>query len=278
MDRTIALNYVTVSGKRQFIDQNLLGGVPGTEMVAADPNAWQEEVLGPIEGMGLTPSAVALKQLWQAIRRASSLNTGATITVNTTLTADNAGLVVVNATGGNITLTLPLSNSAGGVPFRYQIARIDAVSANTVTLAFAGADGPLFAEPITVAPLQVLAVGATGGTTWINFYENAPASLVAAGGWERKPSGIIEQWGQGAVTSATNVAVIFPIAFPTACAGVLVNERNAAGWAGGSGTLYGASGASTTGCTIYGWVVASSGALSAPTTPGIAFFWRAMGW
>lgn len=45
---------------------------------------------------------------------------------------------------------------------------------------------------------------------------------LAANGWQRLPSGLILQWGS-ATTSAGNLTVAFPTAFPNACYGVFAN-------------------------------------------------------
>jgi hypothetical protein len=281
MDRTTAANYVTVSGKRQFIDVNPATSTPGTEMTAEDWNQWMEELLGPIEGTGIVPSSSNVKQLWQALKRIAGGNVGAVVTASETLTADNAGLVVVNATSGNIVLTLPLSDSAGGVPFNFHIARIDSAPANTVTLAFAGTDAMLVSGmPATLAPGQVLHAGASGGTTWLSWLETqtGSADLVTTAGWEKRPTGLIEQWAQGLSTTGNGDTVSFPIAFPTACAGVVLSERNASGgWVGTTGaTLYGASGATASGFTLFARGISATGA-NGPQG-GISYFYRALGW
>ena len=68
MDRTTATNYVLNSaGKRVFRDRNLAAGLPGTQLVAADLIAHQEEILAVIEGAGLTPDPANLAQLLAAI-------------------------------------------------------------------------------------------------------------------------------------------------------------------------------------------------------------------
>jgi len=61
------------------------------------------------------------------------------VNANTTLTADDAGLVLINAAGGAVTLTLPAAAAANGRPLRMQLVRTDA-STNTVTIQRAGAD------------------------------------------------------------------------------------------------------------------------------------------
>lgn len=40
---------------------------------------------------------------------------------------------------------------------------------------------------------------------------------LGSGGYQKLPGGLILQWGSVAITSGSNVAVTFPIAFPTAC-------------------------------------------------------------
>ena len=62
MDRTIGQNYITVGGKRKFTD-----GPPGTCVEEGFLNGIQEEIVGVIEGAGLTPNANDNTQLKQAI-------------------------------------------------------------------------------------------------------------------------------------------------------------------------------------------------------------------
>ncbi|RSC31538.1 hypothetical protein EGT36_23270 [Agrobacterium sp. FDAARGOS_525] len=60
---------------------------------------------------------------------------------------------------------------------------------------------------------------ADAAAAWVTL--GAGQSL-AANGWQRLPSGLILQWGS-ATTSAGNLTVAFPTAFPTACYGVFAN-------------------------------------------------------
>jgi len=53
-----------------YVDDNPALGVVGTLLVAEDRNGTQEELCGPIEGMGLTLSGADSTQLWKAIRKA----------------------------------------------------------------------------------------------------------------------------------------------------------------------------------------------------------------
>lgn len=68
MDRINGANTVDIGGgRRGFRDRNLLAGLSGTQVTAEFLNALQEEVLGVIEGAGLTPAAENLTQLRTAI-------------------------------------------------------------------------------------------------------------------------------------------------------------------------------------------------------------------
>ncbi len=64
MDRTIALGYaLNAQGERSYVDQNLVAGINGTDLLAADRNAVQEEIMGVIEGLAGPGSATNLKQM-----------------------------------------------------------------------------------------------------------------------------------------------------------------------------------------------------------------------
>src|SRR5574343_332639 len=75
----------------------------------------------------------------------------------------------------------------------------------------------------------------------------------ASPGYAYLPSGLSLQWGTGNTGVGGLLAVTFPIAFPTACVNVTVGESNAAAWTPANVTVFGASGANTTGFTAYGY-------------------------
>ncbi|GGG31107.1 hypothetical protein GCM10010964_18810 [Caldovatus sediminis] len=69
MDRINGANTVDIGGgRRGFRDRNLLAGLSGTQVTAAFLNGLQEEVLGVIEGAGLTPNEANWGQLLAAIQ------------------------------------------------------------------------------------------------------------------------------------------------------------------------------------------------------------------
>jgi hypothetical protein len=90
MDRTTAPYYATIAGKRAFQNANPGAGIAiGTGLVAADQQAWQEEIMSVIEGAGLVGDPANLAQLLQAIRTLGRIK----LTANTTF--------YVNAITGN---------------------------------------------------------------------------------------------------------------------------------------------------------------------------------
>jgi hypothetical protein len=145
-------------------------GNPGGGLAATVPgyewfNMVQEELIGVILRAGLTPDAADQAQLRKALDR---LHGGGlrTLTANTTLTADDAGLVLVDASGGSRTITLPAANVAGGRPIRWQFVRTDTTAANTVTIQRAGGDAIEGAVSRTMLPGERLSLVSDGVAAW----------------------------------------------------------------------------------------------------------------
>ncbi|MCA3315199.1 MAG: hypothetical protein ING06_19280 [Roseomonas sp.] len=114
------------------------GGNPGLGQQATVPgfewfNGVQEELIGMLTRAGLTPAQADLTQLRQSLDR---LYGGGlrTVAANVTLTADDAGLVLVDAAGGARTVTLPDASAMGGRPIEFLFARTDTNAANAVTI------------------------------------------------------------------------------------------------------------------------------------------------
>jgi hypothetical protein len=118
-------------------------GNPGAGQQATVPgyewfNGVQEELVGLLTRAGVTPSQADLTQLRQSLDRLYGGGLSV-LSANATLTVDDAGLVLVNASGGARTITLPAANALGGRPIRYQIQKTDS-TANTITVQRAGTD------------------------------------------------------------------------------------------------------------------------------------------
>lgn len=129
------------AGKHGFKDGNLGLGILPTDFEADYCNDLQEELMAIIEGAGVAPNTAVVTQVRQAINRMLG---GNITTVNFAaspfaLTADHAGLVLIDATGGNVVLNLPAANVVTALPIEYVVEKIDA-TANTATVNRAGAN------------------------------------------------------------------------------------------------------------------------------------------
>lgn len=138
MDRITGNTTDLGGGRRGFRGRDLALGQAGTVPGATWFNDVQEEIVGIIELLALTPTAGNRAQLAQALRRLAGGNTRV-ITGSTTLTADDAGLVLISGAAGAVTVTLPVAAAAGGRPLRYNLVRTDS-TANAVTIQRAGSD------------------------------------------------------------------------------------------------------------------------------------------
>lgn len=238
------------------------GGNPGGGIQATIPgyewfNAVQEELLAPIARAGLAPSAADLAQLRQAMDR---LYGGGlrSVSANTTLTADDAGLVLVDAAGGNRTITLPAANAAGGRPISIDVARIDNAPANTVTITRAGSDILDGNVTVTVPPGGRLMLRSDGVSAYRILSAQYGTTLlgrsIAAAGFYGLAGGLIVQWGAATLpasgVSSSTASVTFPIAFPSACHVVLATAGGPANSAAGGWPAPLTTALSPTGCTI----------------------------
>lgn len=148
---------LTVEGVPNFQAANPAGGVPnGTELTYPWFSDVQGELLNFLFSTGIAPAENTPNQVIQAVKRIAGGN-ATTVSQSTTLTADNAGLVLVNASAGNITITMPVVASANGAPLLFNIVRTDA-TANTVTYETAGTDK---VQPTVATSGAIAAGGAT---------------------------------------------------------------------------------------------------------------------
>ncbi len=144
------------------------GGDPVSNTPATVPgyewhNGVQEELISAITDANLTPSASVLTQLRQAIRRLCGGYTS-TLAVNTTLTADHAGMVVINVAAAR-TLTLPAANAIAGSPIRFEFVRTD-TTAFTVTVQRAGTDTVEGVNNITIPVGGRVVLVSDGVSAW----------------------------------------------------------------------------------------------------------------
>lgn len=112
----------------------------GATRVRADwLNMVQEELMGLVIYAQVTGSKTVYNQVLTALKRIFSGNLGAA-TATRALVLEDLGLLLVDASGGSITLTLPAANALGaGHPMRYRLLRVD-TSANAVFIVRSGSD------------------------------------------------------------------------------------------------------------------------------------------
>ena len=171
MDLIIAANSVPLaaadtppaSGTPQYATVGVPGASSPTAFPAYHYNGLVQELMAVIQAPGVVPSRFVVNQLLQAIKRIAGGNV-TSLAVSATLTSDMAGFVAVNATAGNVVLTLPAAAGSNGSPVLFDVIRTDA-TANTVTIITQGTDTFL-----PLAPSN--AVSVTAGN---------PASLVGNG-------------------------------------------------------------------------------------------------
>jgi hypothetical protein len=198
------------------------GGNPGAGQQATVPgfewfNGVQEELIGMLVRAGVTPAQADLTQLRQSLDRL--YGGGLTVlSANSTLTVDNAGDILVSASGGARTITLPAANALGGRPIKMRFTKTDN-TANIVTVARAGADTIQgAASEVLRYQWDSLTLISDGVSGWIVSAGGAGARNLADPGWVRLPGGIIIQWGKTGVVappeSGIYATATFPIAFP----------------------------------------------------------------
>jgi hypothetical protein len=206
--------------------------VPGFEWF----NGVQEELIGMLTRAGVTPSLGDVTQLRQSLDRLYGGGL-ATYSANTTLTPADAGLVLVDASGGARTITLPAANAMNARPMLFRVVKIDS-SANAVTVQRAGTDTIEGATSIVINGQWASAVLVSNGVNaWVRTPGFATAAEVDAGtlqnlavtpaglgiatrsfgpgGYQRLPGGLIFQWGSVVIPTNSNVLITLPIAFPT---------------------------------------------------------------
>lgn len=204
MDAIISENTVPLAeadgppatGTPEFATNGVPGSTVPTQFPAYHYNGMTQEILSLQTGAGLANNRQVLTQVLQAVKRFSGGNV-TTVTGSTTLTADNAGLVLVNAAAGNIVITQPAVASANGIPLKFEFMRSDA-TANTVAIVPSGTDlMPDGAASTPLIPRGWLSIIGDGISQW------------------RRPSAALNQIS-GVVGSVRNLVMSIAAASSTA--------------------------------------------------------------
>ncbi|MGF6792782.1 gp53-like domain-containing protein [Paraburkholderia sp. 35.1] len=238
-----------------FTDGNPASNIPATIVPAEWLNSVMMELMNAVTGSGQTLNKAAFNQLWTAIQNASQ-NTGVTPPQfdNTTKTATTAFVqralgnyqgarilsapTVLNAADAGRSITLVAGSSAtlppySSVPVGSAISFLNADSA-AKTVTASGTDKlylPVLGGGFTTSGTSLTMLAGDSVTfvataaQW-EFVQGTAllsnssgvfgASMTATNGFQKLPSGLIIQWMAVSVSSASGVAITFPIAFPSA--------------------------------------------------------------
>ncbi|MCQ6259303.1 phage tail protein [Pseudomonas sp. Q11] len=151
----------------RFVDENPVEGTPGSLIPAVWGNSVTQEILGVISAAGITPSEADTGQLIKALQailgRSSPMRSVVTrLTASKALTAEELGLVLIDASAGANTVTLPAANAALGI--RDVIVRRVDNSGNRLTVRASGSDRIRFHTHLAASGYPFLVL--MGGGDW----------------------------------------------------------------------------------------------------------------
>lgn len=155
-------------------------------------------------------------------RAAGSLAGYATYSASKVLTAADVGKYVY-AGAAAMTLTLPDATVLpAGSRIYIQAGASTTCNVQSINGNFSGPNGNQVGSPNLLLSAGVATEFIVWGAGWLAVGGSGLA-LLAANGYQKAPSGLIEQWGSVAVTDNAEVTVILPIAFPNAIFGGVVS-------------------------------------------------------
>ncbi|WP_047230016.1 hypothetical protein [Pseudomonas brassicacearum] len=174
----------------RFVDENPLAGTPGSLIPAVWGNSVTQEILGVIDAAGITPSEADTGQLIKALQailgRSSPMRSVVTrLTASKALTADELGLVLIDASAGVSTVSLPSANAGLGV--RDVIVRRLDNSGNRLVVQTAGTDRIRFHTHLSVAGYPFLVL--MGGGDWWHLRSDGAGSWWPVGRFDNTPLG-----------------------------------------------------------------------------------------
>ncbi|MES2237610.1 MAG: hypothetical protein V4500_07660 [Pseudomonadota bacterium] len=165
------------------------------------------------------------------------------LTANTTLTAADAGSIIVANSATPLTITMP---SAAALPSGAKIEFMN-IGTAVATLSRAGTDqlavNNTGATSLALGNGDNVIFASNGAGSWYPAagsaqlkYADAFASSLGINGYQKLPNGLIIQWGT-ATFSAAGSAVLFPIAFPNSIYQVIPGNANGTGTVVSSGSV-----------------------------------------
>ena len=157
----------------------------------------------------------------------NTLSTFTAVTSSATLNIRQQGIVLIDATAGNITVTLPSAGTPGLIPIKYSFIRTDSTT-STVTISRAGSDTIEGVTSLTIYVANRITLVSDGASAWRMIGSVAYGASVGLNGWQRLGNGMIRQWGQATTDGTGGLAVVFPVAFVSAAYNVTLGSNIAA--------------------------------------------------
>ena len=221
----------------KFTNGDPLNNIPRSIDRAEDMNRVYDEIIAALVAFGLTPSEADNSQLAQLFQKVIGSNLGVlVVTGNVTLTAADAGKLIVGGSASPFTVTLPLTSTVrdGG--------KFECVNMNAGAMTIQRQGSTDIINTSSTRTSEVLGTGdslvvhakpslnmwyASSGTNQFTYANKFSVSR-NSNGWQKLPSDLIVQWGAftSSGTVGNSVAVNFNIAFPNACFRVLLTPTN----------------------------------------------------
>lgn len=191
---------------------------------------------------------------------------------NTVLTAADVGKYVYTS-APTVTLTLPdVTLLPGGSRIYIQAGAMTVCTVRSINGAITGPNGNQVGSSNVVLGNGVATEFIATGVNWLAVGGSGLAALFA-NGYQRLPSGLIEQWGTVSVQDNAELSIVLPVAFPNAILGALAGVSNSA-QAGAA--EFSIAGARKNGSSLNSILVNAN---SGPNTSVIpVIYWRAWGY
>jgi hypothetical protein len=174
----------------RFVDENPVAGTPGSLIPAIWGNSVTQEILSVVAGAGIAPSEADNGQLLKAIQAiigvTSPMRSVVTrLAASKLLAPEELGLVLIDASPGAATITLPPANVAMGV--RDVIVRRVDNSGNRLVIQAAGTDRIRFHTHLSATGYPFLVL--MGGGDWWQLRSDGAGSWWPVGRFDNTPLG-----------------------------------------------------------------------------------------
>lgn len=176
----------------RFVDENPVAGTPGSLIPAVWGNSMTEELLAVITAAGMTPSEGVNDQLLAALKTllnlASPMSSRVTeVSTSKTLMPEELGLVLINASATETTITLPAASSLSGV--RDVVVRRTDNSVNRLVVQASGNDRVKFHTHLSPNGYPFLVL--MGAGDWWHLRSDGASNWWPVGRFDATPLGRI---------------------------------------------------------------------------------------